>query len=80
MVKDWMLYYSDQEKGKDVHSYHFIQRELGVMAGGIRQVKKLKGIQLGKKNEHCPYLQMIWLIVYVENPEKLTEEIFELSS
>lgn len=59
VVKDSMLCYSDQEEGKGVHFYHFIQRELGVMAGGIRQVKKLKGIKLGKKNEHCPYLQMI---------------------
>lgn len=79
MVKDWMLCYSDQEKGKNVHSYHFIQRELGVLAGGIWQVKKLKGIPLGKKNECCLYLLMIWLIVYVKNLEKLTEEIFELS-
>ena len=55
---------------------------LEVVATAVRSEKDIKGIQIGRKNLNCPYMQMTWfslsLSIYAENPKDLTQKLLEV--
>ena len=79
MVKSWKNSHWDQEQDKDVHSHHYSSTVLEVLATAIREVKEIKGIQIGKEEVKLS-LFADDMILYLENPKDTTRELLELIS
>ena len=48
MVKDWKLFFWDQEEGKDAHSAPLFNKGLKPPTRAIRQEKEIKAVQIEK--------------------------------
>lgn len=55
-MNNWKLAFPGQEKGKDVHSFHFIQHSIRSLNQGYQAGKKIKGIQTGKEKEKLLFI------------------------
>ena len=62
---------------QDVHSCHFIQYSLEVLATPIRKEKEIKGIQIGKEEAKLS-LSANDMILYIENPKDTIRKLLKL--
>ena len=76
-VKSWKHFLWDQGQGKDVHSRHFLNTVVEVLATAIREEKEIKGIQIGKEEVKLS-LFADDMISHTENPKNATRKLLEL--
>ena len=67
----------DHGQGKDVHSRHFLNTDVEVLATAIREEKEIKGIQIGKEEVKLS-LFADDMISHTENPKNATRKLLEL--
>ena len=77
MLKSWKNSCWYQEQDKDVHSPLLFNIVLEVLATAIREVKEIKGIQIGKEEVKLS-LFADDMILYLGNPKDSTRKLLEL--